>query len=287
MVNMPLRIFTNDPDFPLHIQYGSHYGDDCYMHGHEDFSELVIVLDGDAEHLVGEESYHIAKGDVFVINKDTYHGFRSANGIRICNLMFRPEAVLERIYNIRSTAGFQALFVLEPHYSRSRHFRSRLKLNPQDFVDIRRRIENIMDEYQSHREGWQTMFYSMFIDLVVRLSRLYSASDNPNGEILKLASAIAYLEQNFSSDISVSELSRIAGYSERQFNRLFNSAFGMTPLRYIMTLRMQKAQSLISSTNLPLGEIALSCGYDDQNYFSRVFRNLVGLSPSEYRSRNR
>lgn len=284
MVKLALEVFTTDQDFPFHIQYGSHAEDGCYMHGHEDFSEFVIVLDGDAEHLVGDERYPIAKGDVFVINKYTFHGYIGANNFRICNIMFKPEVIFDGIYNIRQTAGFQALFVLEPHYNQNHRFRSRLRLNSHDFIVIRKLVEDIMGEYSRRDEGWQSLVFSQFIELIVRLSRLYRSSGSGDDEaIFKLASAIARIEKNFSTNISIAELADISGYSERQFTRLFRSAFSMTPGRYITLLRLQKAQQLILSTDLPIGDIAMSCGYEDQNYFSRMFKRATGFAPSEYR----
>ena len=99
MIRLPLWIFTKSEDFPFFIQYGYH-DSECYLHGHEDFSELVIVLEGSAEHTVGTEHYPISKGDVFVINQDTEHGFTGVSDFRICNIMFRPEVLFEHIYNI-------------------------------------------------------------------------------------------------------------------------------------------------------------------------------------------
>ena len=93
MFYLPLSIFTESEDFPFFIQYGYHYDDDCQMHGHVDFSELVIVLAGRAEHLVGKEKYPISKGEVFVINKDTEHGYNGASNFKIFLTVGVPSAM--------------------------------------------------------------------------------------------------------------------------------------------------------------------------------------------------
>ena len=64
---MLLSYFTNDDSFPFFIQYGWHE-DTMFMHGHKDFSELVVVMDGSAEHVVEDEHFPVKKGDVFVMN---------------------------------------------------------------------------------------------------------------------------------------------------------------------------------------------------------------------------
>ena len=283
IIDLPLRIFTEDKEFPFHIQYGFHEKE-CHMHTHADFYELVIVLAGSAEHIVGDEHCLISEGDVFVIDSKTAHGYRSANGFRICNIMFRPEVMISSVYDIRKTAGFQALFVLEPQYTQTTRFAGRLTLDHERFAAVRSEIDAMMKEYTDKQDGWQTMIYAMFMRLCTELSRLYQLSGGgAQTDIMKLAAATAYIERSFCSDISVAALAQMSGYSERQFGRLFRSAFSTTPSAYIAQLRVQKAQLLLRTTTAAVGEVAWSCSFDDQNYFSRIFRQHTGMTPTEYR----
>ncbi|MBQ8724537.1 MAG: helix-turn-helix domain-containing protein [Oscillospiraceae bacterium] len=284
LITMPLEIFTKEKDFPLHLQYGTHNADDCYIHGHADFSELVVVLEGTAIHIAGEERYPISKGDVFVVSKYTAHGFTEAENIKICNIMFRPEEIFENIYNLRLTAGFQALFVVEPQQLQSGRFESRMRLSSHDFAKADECICTMMKEYTERREGWQTMVYSGFLSMCTELSRSYEKCCSVSmGGAMKLAKAVAYIERNFSQDISIAGLSKIAGYSERQLTRLFTETFSETPVEYITRLRIRRASHLLRNTSEPVGEIAWQCGFPDQNYFSRVFKKQTGHAPSLYR----
>lgn len=286
MFYMPLNIFVESDDFPFFIQYGTHCDDDCQMHGHSDFSELVIVLEGNAVHLVGDEKYPISKGEVFVINKNTAHGYSEASNFKICNIMFKPEIMHERIFNIKQTAGFQALFVVEPHYLQNNRFESRLCLNAHDFEIVKNMIDEMISEYVNKEDGWQTSVYALFIRLCVMLSKIYQISEpDANREVVKLSRAIAFIEKNFCDNISICELAFECGYSERQFCRLFKFTFSTTPNLYITRLRMNKAQQLLENTQMPISEVSWNCGYDDQNYFSRVFKKHMGISPTEYRKK--
>lgn len=284
MLELPLYIFTKDEDFPFFIQYGFHEKEN-ELHGHKDFSELVMVMNGSATHTVENEQYHIKKGDVFVIDQYTHHRYTDAENFRICNIMFRPEYMFQNLNHIRQNSGFQALFVLEPYYAQNHHFSSRLCLKPEDFSFISRIISEMIQEYTFRNDGWQTLIYSRFIQLCTILSRLYqSCNDIKNNDILKLASAIAHIEKNFCSEITISDLAHISGYSIRQLNRLFNSAFSISPSHYLCNLRIQKAQQLLKSTNMSMAEIAWSCGFSEQNYFSRIFKKYTGITPTRYRS---
>ena len=284
MIEFPFSLFAESEQFPIHIQYGYHEADDCYLHMHRDFSELVVVLGGRAQHIVGEESYPIAMGDVFVIDPYTAHRFTEAVHLKICKLMFRPEEVFAGLYDMKRLAGFQALFILEPHYSHNYHFCSQLRLAASDFTSAQQRIEEMMAVYTDKPSGWQDQIAALFHLLCLQLSRCYQETSIEKGNaFVKLAGAVAYLENHCCSEISTETLADIAGYSDRQFLRLFQSVFETTPHRYMTTLRMNKAQQLLRSSGISIGEIAWKCGYDDQNYFCRVFRKHTGMTPSAYR----
>lgn len=284
MLEMPLSIFAETDDFPFFIQYGFHEKE-CVLHGHSDFSELVVVMDGNAIHTVESENYPIKKGDVFVIDRYTHHQYTEAVNFKICNIMFKPDYFFNNLHFLRQNTGFQALFILEPYYTQNHKFNSRLCLLPDDYSIITLLISEIIHEQTGKKEGWQTLIYSKFIQLCTLLSRLYqSYGTHKNDDIFKLASAIAYIEKDYCSEISISKLASLSGYSPRQLNRLFNSAFSTTPRLYINNLRLQKSRQLLKNTNLTMGEIAYNCGFPDQNYFSRLFKKYVGMTPSQYRS---
>jgi len=284
MIEFLYENFADDTNFPIHIQYGFH-DDDLYTHSHKDFSELVIVLDGKADHVVNGENYPISRGDVFVINHSTEHGFSVPERLKICNIMFRPEEAFSDTYDIKQLAGFQALFVLEPHYSRNYGFCSQLKLNSAEYSETESVIDCIMNEYTNKLSGWKDMVFYGFRRLCTMLSRFYRTEKaKSENDFFKLADAVAYIENNFCNQITLESLARISGYSERQFLRIFRSAFSTTPNLYISVLRTKKAEHLLETTNLSIGEVAYRCGFTDHNYFSRFFRKTTGLSPSEYRS---
>ncbi|SHO66638.1 AraC family transcriptional regulator [Pseudoxanthobacter soli DSM 19599] len=105
-------------------------------------------------------------------------------------------------------------------------------------------------------------------------------------EHAKLRRVIDYINDNIESDISLSELSDIACLSRHHFSRAFRTALGVPPHRFISTLRLQRAQELLTHTKLSLADIAYSCRFSSQSTFTRAFQRQVGLSPGEYRRRS-
>ena len=80
-------------------------------------------------------------------------------------------------------------------------------------------------------------------------------------------------------------LARQAGLSAFHFSRVFKEATGMSPSRYFVHLRMQKAHRLLSDTGYSIIDIALELGYRSPSHFSSVFRQVSGTTPSVYRHR--
>lgn len=99
---------------------------DLCLHTHADFSELVIVLSGTATHVVDGEEYPIRKGDVFVISNNTAHGYKHPKNFHICNIMFHLSYFLDYQSDIKTTAGFHALFVIEPTLTKTQGFKRQL-----------------------------------------------------------------------------------------------------------------------------------------------------------------
>ena len=284
MISFKYELFAGAEHFPVHLQYGYH-DRSLYVHSHEDFCELVIVLDGSAGHIVNNSCYSISKGDVFVISSGTGHGFLDPDRLRICNVMFRPEEAFRRIYDLRQIPGFQLLFVLEPSIAGNEQFHSRLKLEGKDFTSAVSLMDGIMEEYTSKRSGWRDIVISGFVQLCVMLSRLYPEQTAERGNTpLMLAEAAAYIENNFTSQISIGKLAEISGYSQRQTVRLFKRIYGMTPTAYIAHLRLKRAKEMLASGSTSIAEVSWACGFDDQNYFSRFFRSCTGMTPTEYRN---
>lgn len=284
MPQMKLNYFTKDESFPFFIQYGRH-DEDLFIHTHEDFFELVIVLEGSASHIVDDEKFHIEKGDVFVIGNNTSHGYQDTDNFRICNIMYSLENLFQGNYDITKSAGFHALFLLEPYVSKEHKFSSRLKLTLDDFDKTCNIIAMMISEYENKSEGWRTLVQSSFMALVVTLSRLYEFNQSfKKSDIINIAIAISHIENHFNEEISIQTLANLSHYSIRHFLRIFIDTYHTTPINYINSLRIRNACLLLVDSSIPICDIALRCGFNNSNYFSRIFKKQLGITPTGYRS---
>ncbi len=92
-----------------------------------------------------------------------------------------------------------------------------------------------------------------------------------------------YIQRNYAQPIRVEEIARKVGVSRSCLYRAFQAEFGCSPSDYLTRYRLQRARQLLRHSALPVGAIAVSVGFEDSYYFSRVFRNQYGLSPTGYR----
>jgi AraC-like DNA-binding protein len=103
----------------------------------------------------------------------------------------------------------------------------------------------------------------------------------------QLALAGELLRAHPAGNMSVAELAEACGLSRGYFIHAFKSTTGVTPHQWALSRRIEQARELLCSSELPLAEIALICGFADQSHFTRVFSRLVGASPGQWRRRTR
>jgi transcriptional regulator GlxA family with amidase domain len=97
----------------------------------------------------------------------------------------------------------------------------------------------------------------------------------------------AYVEANLDSTVRAGDLAAIARLSPGHFSRAFKGSLGVAPTTYIAGRRVAQAQALMLTTDDPLCQIALACGFYDQSHLTRVFRRCAGASPRDWRRRHR
>lgn len=99
-----------------------------------------------------------------------------------------------------------------------------------------------------------------------------------------LSNAILYVQNHLSEQITVSEMAQAAGYHVSHFTQLFQKQMGISPGQFIQKKKSDTAAQLLTSTDLPVSEIADSLGFNNPFYFSSFFKKQTGMTPSAYRT---
>jgi AraC-like DNA-binding protein len=93
----------------------------------------------------------------------------------------------------------------------------------------------------------------------------------------------SHISAHLDTALDIDELAAIVRMSSSHFTRSFHKSVGVTPHRYVIQNRVMRARELLTTTNLPLTEIALTTGFSDQSHFSRRFHEIVGIPPGAFR----
>jgi AraC family transcriptional regulator len=100
-----------------------------------------------------------------------------------------------------------------------------------------------------------------------------------------LRKSIDYMHGHLHSAIYLKDLARETGISTAHYARMFRQSTGITPHQYLLRQRVERARDLIENQPMRLAEVALTCGFADQQHMARVFRQMTGLSPKAFRKR--
>lgn len=253
------------------------------LHSHE-FSEIVIITSGQGVHITGDESYPLNAGDVFVIGGSRPHDYHSMDRLCLVNVLFQPDRLDLRHHDLQSLPGYHALFTLEPFWRKRHQFKSRLHLKPHRLGRLMELVEQLDEELRVRPVGFRFLSLALFMQIIGYLSRCYADTGNTDSRsLLRIGKAISHLETHFCDPISVDELAGIAHMSKRSFMRNFQAAMALSPIAYLVQLRINHAAALLRRTNQGVTEIAFASGFNDSNYFARQFRRAFGVSPRQYR----
>jgi len=95
-----------------------------------------------------------------------------------------------------------------------------------------------------------------------------------------------YIDRNYKKDISAKDVAGILGYSDVYFSKVFKQLFDDNFINYLTKIRIDRAKLLLKDVSFNIKEVGKSVGYADSNYFTKVFKRSIGISPSEYRSKH-
>ncbi|BCS80142.1 response regulator transcription factor [Anaerocellum diazotrophicum] len=99
-----------------------------------------------------------------------------------------------------------------------------------------------------------------------------------------VSQALEYIKNNFKRNISLEEMSQVLNISPYYFSKIFKKSVGINFKEYLIKLKIEHAQKLLTETNMPIKEIAYEIGFDDPNYFIKAFKKYTGLTPASVRN---
>jgi AraC family transcriptional regulator len=163
------------------------------------------------------------------------------------------------------------------------------KMHGTEDVALRNLMLLLVQEAEAGGASGKVYAESLSIALATRLSFVGRSLQQPCDEKLSalprpiLRRVIDRMEAGLDSDLTLAMLATESGYSRAHFARMFRAATGRTPHRYLLDMRLRKAQSMLADPALPLTEVAMACGFSSHSHLSTAFRSRFGMAPSAFR----
>lgn len=153
-------------------------------------------------------------------------------------------------------------------------------------------IRNFRNEFGSN-EPQNELILKPLRDLIcveIIRSAISDSFDSRNiseGYAPGISLVVNHINSNYDKEISVSELARICGLSKPYFSSIFKQIFRTTPKAYVNALRIAKAKNMLEFSDLPIKEVASSCGFQNLNTFFYAFKKSTDMTPSEFKASHR
>jgi len=255
-----------------------------------DFIEIAFLTRGSCVHAWQGADARLVPGDVFVISPGEKHAYRIEGRTTIYNCLFYPTGLGAEWESLQSKPALQNILVLEPLYREDAGRQEILHLGRAEAEELERLWTEMIVECETPSLGDREARKALLMLLLIRIGRAWEKQFEALSGLYGvrrnlLAEALSHIERNAAGELSLSELALRCHVSQGHFRKLFRETTGLSPLEYVNKLRISMAQRLLADRNLTVAQVAESVGIQDPNYFTRLFRSLVGCTPKAFRER--
>ena len=219
--------------------------------------ELILVLEGIADITIGREKLSGGPGSIFVIPPEVYHDQNTSHVMR---------------------SAF-----ITCHISPSMFDHTFRNIDTSKAKDIQRWFLDICNYYSKFPSKSFNIIEGLLLVVIRALSEFEKSQQDKNDLHPAVAKALEYMQKDLTQNLPANKIAKAAGISYGRLAALFQEKFGTGPSKYHQQLRLNHALYLLHNSYLSISDIAEDCGYDDPNYFGRIFKKYYGVTPSAAR----
>ena len=267
-----LSAYESIPDtpnnFPIKIHTQTVFGPGWGRALWHEHIELLFILDGSGDILCNETTFPVEPGDLLFVNSTQIHAIHPNPSLSYHCILLYPA------------------FFADIEFDRKALIQNHIKGD----VYIKDLFSRTFREKEQKTIGSDMIIkglcYALMGYLVQNFTTHQMKDQDASQHILKLKRAqmlFDYIAEHYSEPITSEQMARLCHVNESYFCRFFKKNFGRSPLTYLNEYRIEKASALLKKSQKSITEIAMETGYEDINYFSRTFKKLKSLSPTEYR----
>lgn len=253
------------------------------LHWHDEM-ELIVIQKGSGCVSVDFRSETVFAGDIVIILPGQLHSIsqKESQPMEYENILFRPSMLISGAHDL--CAENYILPLIHAQLSPDTFLTPECSYYSESSACIReidRLCASQPNGYQLAVKGWlfQFLFY-----LICHQKEQPSFSRAQEKHLKKMKCILTYMEEHFSEPISIEEMANLIYYSKSHFMKFFKTYTGKGFTEYLNDYRLNHAAQLLSTSDLPLIEIAASSGFENLSYFTRIFKREYGITPGKYRA---
>ena len=248
--------------------YGGDWHSVPHTHNHV---ELFFIVGGKGQFLIEDRLYSVNTNDLVIINPNVTHTEVSLNAQPLEYIVLGIEGI-----ELATGAHSNGQFCILDHFE-SAEFSSCLR--------------NILRETELEQPGYEDICQAYMEILIIRLMRNTALSIPTEPQTIagnrQCAAVRRYIDLHFKEPLTLEQLAEEAHMNKYYLSHAFKQEYGVSPISYMISRRVEESKYLLAETDLSMSQIAQLLGFSSLSYFSQVFRRTQDLSPMEYRQSTR
>ncbi|MRN54693.1 AraC family transcriptional regulator [Paenibacillus monticola] len=253
------------------------------LHSH-DALEINMIKSGTGYYMINGERYDFKEGDILLINSNDLHCAYETDNLVMQVITFDPSWF---IGSLRCDPD-----ILCPFKEMGVYFNNLLDRNHPKIESLRSLLLLVQEEHEAERRSYTSIVYAHLLQFLVYVNRFFrlnnpktNKSTIPAPQLEKMRIVTEIMEIRFAYPWTLEELAALIYLSPSRFSDIFRRTVGMSPLMYLIHLRLENAYTLLESSDRKIVDISMDCGFRSLSNFNRLFKRHIGTEPRNIRSK--
>lgn len=241
--------------------------------------EVVVPHEGECVYTIDEVEYHVQPGEVIIVPAGCKHALRMGENCSRDLLLFEMNGV----FTLKEFGAFRQMLAKPLH----------ITMEHPACEQVHGLMLDVIRVYRARGLLRNLHCYALLLEIYAVLGEHYLTTSATPAEVNALNRqlsgedafnrALDYVNENYMDDVTLDSLAAYAGFSRYTLSRMFRQHTGSTFTQYLNKRRVTMAEDLLASTKMPVTQVALQCGFNSIATFNRVFRDVRGCTPTQYR----
>lgn len=254
-----------------------------------EFVELVYILEGSSMQCIDGRNFRAGKGDMLFVNYNQIHSFCAETDLTYVDILFTPSFMSDELLNRESIFEIFSISLFKEFVYEDTEALQKVTFSGTAAVEMEMIIRDMLDEFQKKETGYISILAGYMRVLFSKLLRRLKGNEKEHTGYMSniTPDLMTYIDQHCYEKISLADIAEKCFYTPSYFSQAFKKYCGQSLSEYVKKKRITYAMELLENTQHTVSEISEMVGYHDRAFFYKVFKEVVGCPPSEYRNNDK